>query len=122
MDLKDKTILILGGSGLVGEAVARRVIPRRPKRIVLVALYEDETEEAVQLIGAEAGDVEIESTWGNIFLPADAARMSYRDALAKDKLRELIIVRKKNPSNTDDDSPEPPLPEDSHRGKINIVV
>ncbi len=91
MDLKDKTILILGGSGLVGEAVARRVIPRRPKRIVLVALYEDETEEAVQLIGAEAGDVEIESTWGNIFLPADAARMSYRDALAKDKLRELII-------------------------------
>ena len=38
------------------------------------------------------------------------------------KAKKRVRVRKKNRSNTDDDSLEPPLPEDPYRGKINIVV
>ena len=37
-------------------------------------------------------------------------------------VEKRVRVRKKNRSNTDDDSIEPPLPEDPYRGKINIVV
>ena len=38
------------------------------------------------------------------------------------KAKKRVRVRKKNRTNTDDDSLEPPLPEDPYRGKINIVV
>ena len=38
------------------------------------------------------------------------------------KAKKRVRVRKKNRSNTDDDSLEHPLPEDPYRGKINIVV
>ena len=38
------------------------------------------------------------------------------------KAKKRVRVRKKNRSNTVDDSLEPPLPEDPYRGKINIVV
>ena len=38
------------------------------------------------------------------------------------KAKKRVRVRKKNRSNTDDDSLEPPLLEDPYRGKINIVV
>ena len=42
MELQGKTFLILGGSGLVGRAVARRLLDFRPRRIVLAALFENE--------------------------------------------------------------------------------
>ena len=38
------------------------------------------------------------------------------------KAKKRVRVRKKNRSYTDDDSLDPPLPEDPYRGKINIVV
>src|SRR2546426_47737 len=51
MELRDRTAMILGGSGLVGHAVARRLLAAAPRRIVLVALFEEEvkaTAEALQ--------------------------------------------------------------------------
>jgi FlaA1/EpsC-like NDP-sugar epimerase len=42
MELRDRTVMILGGSGLVGHAVARRLLAAAPRRLVLVALFEDE--------------------------------------------------------------------------------
>ena len=42
------------------------------------------------------------------------------DPQTRGKMR--VRVRKKNQTVDEDDSPEPPLPEDSYRGKISIVV
>src|SRR2546422_9278564 len=42
MELRDRTAMILGGSGLVGHAAARRLLAAAPRRIVLVALFEEE--------------------------------------------------------------------------------
>ncbi len=36
--------------------------------------------------------------------------------------KKRVRVRKKNQPVDEDDSPEPPLPEDPYRGKINIVA
>ena len=36
--------------------------------------------------------------------------------------KKRVRVRKNNQTVDDDDSPEPPLPEDPYRGKISIVV
>ena len=66
--------MILGGSGLVGHAVARRMLAFQPKRIVLVALYARETEEAAAALTPRAGATEITAEHGNVYLPAELAR------------------------------------------------
>ncbi len=91
MELKNKTILILGGSGLVGRAITRQLLSFGPTRIVLVALYESEVLEAYEELSPVAGDTEIETAWGNIFLPSDAARTDRDSMLANERLRDLVI-------------------------------
>jgi hypothetical protein len=91
MELKNKTMLILGGSGLVGRAVARQLLSFGPARIVLVALYEAEVLEAYEELSPASGDTEIETAWGNIFLPSDAARVDRDSMLANERLRDLVI-------------------------------
>ena len=46
MDISGATIMILGGSGLVGHAVARSLLACGPRRLVLVALTKRETAES----------------------------------------------------------------------------
>ncbi|MEX0979994.1 MAG: short-chain dehydrogenase [Gemmatimonadota bacterium] len=74
MDIKSGTILILGGSGLVGQAVARQLIARGPRRVVLASLLEDEAAKAVEALKAEPGaeDIVIEGAWGDLFVPESA--------------------------------------------------
>jgi hypothetical protein len=91
MEIKGKTILLLGGSGLVGRAVTRRLLEHRPARIVLVALYESEVREAGVQLSREAGDTDIETAWGDVFLPTDAARLDRQSMLANERLRDLVI-------------------------------
>ena len=92
MDLERKTVLILGGSGLVGEAVARRLLPERPDRIVLVALYEEEVRLAAERLSALSGDTAVVYDWGNVFVPAPAARVSRSEMLEDDDLRRLVVA------------------------------
>lgn len=98
MDLQDKTILILGGSGLVGRAVARRLFDFRPARVVLVALTEAEIDEAKAALDPHRGTTEIDGAWGNVFVPESLARLpraevlghpEHRARLAADLLDEL---------------------------------
>lgn len=91
MDLRDRTVLILGGSGLVGHAVARRLLREGPARIVLVALYDEEVRAAAASLDAEKGQTVLATDWGDVFLPVDAAKRGRR-ALAEDaELRALVI-------------------------------
>ncbi len=92
MELRNKTILLLGGSGLVGRAVTRRLLEHRPAKIVLVALYESEVREARNQLSRLAGDTQIETAWGDVFLPTDAARLDRNSMLANDRLRDLVIT------------------------------
>ena len=38
MDIKNKTVLVLGGWGLVGNAVTRKLVPEEPKQIIVTSL------------------------------------------------------------------------------------
>ncbi len=91
MDLENKTILILGGSGLVGGAIARRLLEFLPKKIVLVSLYEDEVRRAAESLQQDQGQTEVEYTWGNVFLPSEVARLSRDELLRDDKARRLVL-------------------------------
>lgn len=93
MDLHGKTILILGGAGLVGIAVARRALEGRPRRIVLGSLRRAEAEEACRTLKAEPGaeGVDIEPAWGDLFLPKEMGDRDRASIMADDALRGLML-------------------------------
>ena len=91
MELRDTTILILGGSGLVGQAVARRLLQLGPRKIVLVALTEDEVRRASQALEAHRGATELASEWGNVFFPEPLARQGREAATAAPAARRLLL-------------------------------
>ncbi len=91
MDLEKKRILILGGSGLVGQAVARRLLDFRPATLVLVALRESEVLAAADALAPFAGETAIETAWGDVFLPASVAQQGRRAVLKNPELRALVI-------------------------------
>lgn len=62
--------MILGGSGLVGMAIARELLPLRPALLVISALTEREAREGADELRSEAPDgTEIAVEWGNLFVP-----------------------------------------------------
>ena len=91
MDLRDRTVMILGGSGLVGHAVARRVLGAAPGRIVLVALFEDEVNATARALDPYRGDAAIEVEWGDVFLPASLARLERGAVMADADHRRLLV-------------------------------
>ena len=91
MELQGKTILFLGGSGLVGRAIARRLLDFKPKRIVLVALYEDEVEEGAAWLRRSAGSTVIDTAWGDVFLPAHLGQVERKRLLTDATSRERVL-------------------------------
>ncbi|HET7790117.1 MAG TPA: hypothetical protein VFK78_04900 [Gemmatimonadales bacterium] len=91
MNLRDSTVMVLGGSGLVGHAVARRLLAERPARLVLVAMFEDEVRAAARSLEPHRGETAIAVEWGNVFLPASVARLDRNALLAESAHRRLVI-------------------------------
>ncbi len=91
MNLDGKRVLILGGSGLVGLAVARRLLASRPAGIILVGLHEDEVRAAAAALDAERGETVVEAAWGDVFLPAAVARVPRRDVLRSPEHRAVVL-------------------------------
>ena len=73
MEIGGKRVLILGGSGLVGAAVARELSEYGPEEIVICGLTREEAESAVAELKAAAGPgsrlPRVEAEWGDVFLP-----------------------------------------------------
>lgn len=92
-ELKGSTVLLLGGAGLVGEAVARAVLKHGPARVVVGGLTRDEAEEAVAELRAEFGDggSAIEPYWGDLFVPAALKDRPRREILADPEARALLV-------------------------------
>jgi NAD(P)-dependent dehydrogenase (short-subunit alcohol dehydrogenase family) len=73
LDIQDKSILVLGGYGLVGSAVCRELIPRHPSRLLVGSLRQSQAEAAVEQQRATfpGTKVEILPVWGDVLLRAE---------------------------------------------------
>ncbi len=73
MDIQGKRALVLGGYGLVGSAVCRELLERRPSRLVVGSLRQAQAEAAVdELRRAYPGSTtEILPAWGDVLLRAE---------------------------------------------------
>jgi len=91
MEIRNSTVLLLGGSGLVGMAVAHRLLAYGPRRVVITGLTRDEAEPAAEELRAHGGGVAIDAAWGNIFAPADLATRSRDEILADATARRRLV-------------------------------
>ncbi len=101
MDIHGKTVLVIGGWGLVGSAVCRKFMEEKPGRIIVTSLAESEAREAVadlERFYPHVGRGFFVPWWGNIFvreelkdLPRDRilASKRYRSMIIEDMLEEL---------------------------------
>ena len=92
MDILGRSILILGGYGLVGQAVARRLLQERPRRLTLLSLKREEAEEAVRLVAAEAQGTSIDAAWGDVFAFADWKDRPRREVFSEAPNRALCSL------------------------------
>jgi NAD(P)-dependent dehydrogenase (short-subunit alcohol dehydrogenase family) len=94
MDIKDKTILVIGGWGLVGSAVCRRLIEEKPKRIIVTSLNEMEAKEAVETLHKEfpkVGRNFFVPWWGNILIRHTLKDKTREELLRNEETRNLLI-------------------------------
>jgi NAD(P)-dependent dehydrogenase (short-subunit alcohol dehydrogenase family) len=94
MDIKGSDVLILGGSGLVGMAVARELMPYGPASLVVCGLTRGEADAAVAELGQEAErlpETRLEAAWGDLFLPDPLRERTRVDVLADPESRAMLL-------------------------------
>jgi NAD(P)-dependent dehydrogenase (short-subunit alcohol dehydrogenase family) len=94
MDIGGKTVLMLGGSGLVGMAVARELMPHAPARLVISGLTRGEAEQAIAELSTDPAlspDTMMAAVWGDLFLPEPLRERSRSDVLADAAARALLL-------------------------------
>jgi hypothetical protein len=94
MDIQGKTVLVIGGWGLVGSAVCRKFMEEKPKRIVVTSLNKREALEAVEALRRDfptAGRNFFIPWWGNIFVREQLKDLPREQILASEKYRSMLI-------------------------------
>jgi hypothetical protein len=71
VNIENRNVLVLGGYGLVGMAVCRELLERRPSRLQIHSLKPEESEEARCELAEEFPDAEIATSSGDIFALAE---------------------------------------------------
>lgn len=103
MDISGSRVLILGGSGLVGMAIARELLPMKPAAVVLSGLTRAEAETAVHQLSEEAGRhrVELVPEWGDIFVARELKDRRRAESLANEASRATLIDDLYGPATAD---------------------
>src|SRR5260221_12580300 len=96
MDIRGKSVLILGGYGLVGQAVARRLLQEKPREMTLLSLQRHEAEEATESLHSEAQGTALQAAWGDVFAFTDVKdrprRGEFSDRALRTRWIESLIV------------------------------
>src|ERR1043166_757313 len=115
MDINNRTVLVLGGGGLVGSAVCRKLVEEKPKRIIVTSLLRSEAEETIKILAREfprAPKNFFQPWWGNILLRHTLKDMRRENILSDPANRTMLI------DDTLDELTEPVL----HRSTIFQLV
>jgi hypothetical protein len=94
MDIQGKTVLVLGGWGLVGSAICRKFMEEKPKRIIVTSLTREEALDAVDALQKDyprAGKNFFVPWWGNIFVREELKDIPREEIIGSEKYRSMII-------------------------------
>lgn len=95
MDIAGKTVLVLGGWGLVGSSVCRKLLAERPARLIVTSLSESEAVEAVEDLRRHCppdSQTTIVPWAGNIFGRDEHRFRSREELLADPAIRPILIA------------------------------
>ena len=96
MEIEGKTILVLGGAGLVGTAVCRQLMETGPSRLVVAARRRERAELAIERLLEDFQDTQIQlvPVWGDVFLRAawQSNAPTSRAAVMADKEKRLRFI------------------------------
>ena len=95
MDIRNKTVLVLGGWGLVGNAVIRKLVPEKPKKIIVTSLRKEEANDEVNKLQKEFSELPqgyFVPWWGNIFVRNEFKDMNRLDLLNDPEKRKVILM------------------------------
>lgn len=94
MDIRNRTVLVLGGAGLVGCAICRKLVEERPRRVILTSLMRTEAEEAARSLRKEfprLGRNFFAPWWGNVFV-RQALKDTSRDQIINDPASRAMLI------------------------------
>jgi NAD(P)-dependent dehydrogenase (short-subunit alcohol dehydrogenase family) len=94
MDIENKDVLILGGSGLVGMAVAREMLRHQPRSLTVSALTRQEAERGASELAHDASrapHTSINAEWGDVFLPESLRDRTREDVLSDPEARRTLL-------------------------------
>lgn len=94
MDIKNKVVMILGGWGLVGNAVTRKLVDEGPKQMIITSLKQSEAEEAVAHLQQEFPDKEKDyfiPFWGDLFTRYDFKDQNRIEVLNDSEKRQIVM-------------------------------
>ena len=94
MDIKNKKILVLGGWGLVGNAVTRKLVHEQPKQIIVTSLKKSEVEEHLEQLKIEFPNLPKDyfvGWWGNIFVRNDFKDEDRIKLLSEPEKRKVLM-------------------------------
>ena len=95
MEIQNKTILVLGGWGLVGSAVIRKLVSENPKQIIISSLKLSEAEDAVEKQRKEFPEKgkDFFVPWGgDIFVRDQFKELSRQEILDDPEKRKILMT------------------------------
>ncbi len=94
MQIKGSKVLILGGFGLVGSAICRKLMQFEPAELIISSLFKHEAEDAVETLRKEYPNCDpnmFVAKWGNLFTRNEWKDDNFRDVLDTDAGRKGYI-------------------------------
>ena len=93
MEVTGRRVVLLGGTGLIGMAIARRVLEREPARLVIGGLRKAEVDEALAVLRErdEAAGTELVGEHGDLFLREEHQGRSRREILSSQEGRDQLL-------------------------------
>lgn len=90
MNIKNSKALVLGGWGLVGLSVCKKLIERGVSELIILSLEKYQAEEAVEMF-KDSGDVKLTPEWGNIFVRDVQKDLTRSQIIENAEYRNMII-------------------------------
>lgn len=91
MNIRNSRILVLGGWGLVGSAVCKKLLEYEPSFLAVTSLRKAEVEESILELDPYRRNCEIVVDWGDIFVTSDLKDMSRVEILNDPLTRRRFI-------------------------------
>ncbi len=93
MDIKGKKVLIFGGWGLVGQAIAKQLLEEQPSEMIVTSLRENEAAEIKSILENHPlnNGTRIISVHGDLFVRNDLSNLSKADIYSNVDQVELMI-------------------------------